>query len=424
MMVYQVCMAVFSTALLRWFYQIFLDEKKNRIVKFGYGLYAIWQIIAWLDIPTGIRGSISLLAIFLFAFLFGGTIKERIFVAVLNGIFCLLCEAFVGSVCLAVLPPDYRHEMLLCDFFSKVLMFLIILYLRKSFGIIRNNFLTWKTSLVVAVFPMGSIFIAYNYFQMYERLSDKNNNGAITAVFVILLLLNLSVIFIYQKMASFYALKRQQSVMELQLDLISKHNYEQEQSIKQIRKMKHDLKNHMLYAKNLLQLKQYSELEEYYENNYVIDEWNELFLVQSGNSLVDSLVNYKYQLAKKNGIMFKAKVNIPTHMSYNTPELCIILGNALDNAIEANLDKKIDNSFVELVIKYEKENLYIQIKNSYDGVLIKDEKHRIISRKENNLNHGIGIASIRNSLVRFHGDYDVICEEKIYRLNMILYPEG
>lgn len=94
---------------------------------------------------------------------------------------------------------------------------------------------------------------------------------------------------------------------------------------------------------SLLQNKQYEKLERCIKELTNLKSLEGLKIANIENSIVDAFINYKYEMAKKNGIEFRVKLDIPTRLPFENGDLGIILGNALDNALEANLRSRWKN---------------------------------------------------------------------------------
>ena len=93
---------------------------------------------------------------------------------------------------------------------------------------------------------------------------------------------------------------------------------------------------------------------------------------KSGNFAIDALLNYKNRIAESKNIKIKLEQRIPTTLPYKASDLCIILGNLLDNAIEAS--ENCANKEIDVYIVYAKNRLKISTKNYYEGEINKDKE--------------------------------------------------
>ena len=114
-------------------------------------------------------------------------------------------------------------------------------------------------------------------------------------------------------------------------------------------------------------------------------------------------------------------MDVPTSLPFDEADLCIVLGNALDNAIEACLRGEVLEPYVELKIKYDVGNLIIIVENSFDGTIKKNHQGKILTRKKKIKNHGIGIDSMKRVVEKYHGFFDVEDSDGKFRLKCILY---
>ena len=100
-------------------------------------------------------------------------------------------------------------------------------------------------------------------------------------------------------------------------------------------------------------------------------------VTNSGNIVIDSLIGYWYVAAKKAGIEFSVNLNIPMEMPFRGADICLILGNLLENAVEAT-QRAEGEKYIRLHMKYDKNNLLLFVENNYKGVLATVYKGNII----------------------------------------------
>ncbi len=110
--------------------------------------------------------------------------------------------------------------------------------------------------------------------------------------------------------------------------------------------------------------------------------------VKTGNRNIDSIINYKVHEARVHNIIVKTHINIPKEFNISSFDLIVILGNLIDNAIEA-LDKTI-NKKLEIELIFKKGVFYINIKNDFNGEIIK-KNDLFETTKRNKKIHGLGL---------------------------------
>ena len=179
--------------------------------------------------------------------------------------------------------------------------------------------------------------------------------------------------------------------------------------------MKHDIEN------------QFSVLNEMIENGDI--EGAKAYLVKlgsfvrlanrmcyTGNNAVDSIVNIKGSIARNDGIEFICKVNIITSIKADEMELCRIIGNGLDNAIEGCERSSADSKHICFSISEDKDKLIITITNTSDKVDIM----ALTSTKKDKGLHGIGISSIKSSVERLGGLVKFDYADGIFKLSIMV----
>jgi sensor histidine kinase regulating citrate/malate metabolism len=151
-----------------------------------------------------------------------------------------------------------------------------------------------------------------------------------------------------------------------------------------------------------------------------IHEGNTLYC-DSGNHVIDSTINFKLHSAQKRGIKIEVEVFIPKDLEVPLFDVTNILGNLLDNALEA-VDK-VGNfeKWLYVNVKYVKGHLLIEVTNSYDGIVKKHHGEQIVTRKKNEEEHGFGLKSIRSIAHKYDGEMQVSYDEKQFSNKVVLF---
>jgi sensor histidine kinase regulating citrate/malate metabolism len=187
-----------------------------------------------------------------------------------------------------------------------------------------------------------------------------------------------------------------------------------EESYNRTREIRHDMKNHIISLKGIAENGDREQLLNYLEK--MTDALEEATYISfSKNSAVDAIINEKLLIAQKN--------NISTHFdilplnSENVPsmDICTILSNALDNAIEACL--KIDNPTERYInVRITADNgIFISVANP-TAHPPKKRAGVIISSKNDKENHGLGLKSIKRTVEKHNGDILIKYEKGIFTL--------
>lgn len=186
-------------------------------------------------------------------------------------------------------------------------------------------------------------------------------------------------------------------------------------SYKQVREFKHDIENQFSVLKDMLENDDIDAAKK-----YLVKLSSFVRLANrpccTGNNAIDSIVNIKGSLAQTYGIKFICKANIITSIKADELELCRIIGNCLDNAIEGCLRCDAFHKHIWFSISEEQEKLFLVITNTSDKV---DVNVLSSTKKEEGL-HGIGISSIKSSVNRLDGLIKFECDSEIFKVNIMI----
>lgn len=165
-----------------------------------------------------------------------------------------------------------------------------------------------------------------------------------------------------------------------------------------MRGWRHDYHSHLQSLKVKLNQGQIEEAAKYL--NELEEDLDDIHqLVESGNVNVDAILNSKLSLAIEQDIDVNVKVAIPEKLPLTDIDCCVLLGNLIDNAIEA-CEKVEENKFIRLYIGIYKKQLYMSITNATNEVVRKyDEEY--ISKKRGN--HGHGLKRINKVVEKYNG---------------------
>ena len=141
----------------------------------------------------------------------------------------------------------------------------------------------------------------------------------------------------------------------------------------------------------------------------------------TGNRTVDAVLGFEQALAKEKKITVEEHISIPRDMEVSDSVLCGVLGNALDNAIEACSRLKEEERVIKIFMKVERKNLFIEIKNYYDGTILATQDGRLISRKENPQEHGMGLRIMHELLDHADGNLETKWDERVFTLRVMIY---
>lgn len=207
-------------------------------------------------------------------------------------------------------------------------------------------------------------------------------------------------------------------IANYQNDLIDKQYAEVENMYRTMRGWRHDYHNHIQTMKAYLQMNKIEELNQYLNN--LDNDLNTVdTVIKTGNVMIDAILNSKISLAKAKDINVNAKAIVPNQLKILEIDLCVIIGNLLDNAIEACL--KIENEsdrFIRIYVDIFKEQLYISVQNANGGMIKKIGKTYQSTKLTNS--HGFGLKRIDNIVNKYNGYINRQNEEGVFATEVML----
>jgi hypothetical protein len=190
------------------------------------------------------------------------------------------------------------------------------------------------------------------------------------------------------------------------------------QQMNEIGKIKHEFDHFVQSTIHFTEEGNVNKLKEYL-SEYSAKAKADSFVELSDHAVVNSILRYYDLQAKENGILFENKCVIDSRITISDSDLCMILGNALDNAIYAC--KQLDSSksrFVSIEAITMEDKWLIKVTNSYDGQLVIHDGRYLSSKSETI--HGFGIRNIEQVIKSYGGIMQIEHNEKVFTLMAIV----
>ena len=168
------------------------------------------------------------------------------------------------------------------------------------------------------------------------------------------------------------------------------------------RKSTHDFRKHISTISTLISKNQVKIAQEYI-NQLIEHQTERILLVNTHNSTIDAVLNQKGYLAKQYDIDMRFEVNDLSGIKMKSIDCTILLGNLLDNAIEACNNLKEREKWIQVSVIRDFEILFISVLNP--SVPVKIINNEIASTKENPSFHGFGIRNIKDILHKYNAEY-------------------
>lgn len=189
-------------------------------------------------------------------------------------------------------------------------------------------------------------------------------------------------------------------IEKYQRELIDTHYQEVETMYKKMRGWRHDYRNHIQTMKVLADKGDLESLKEYLnkldEDLSTVDT-----VVKTGNAMADAILNSKISLAKSKGINVKVDAHVPVKLKMSELDLCVILGNLFDNAIEASLPLPEENRLIRVYMVMKNTQLYISFTNF--TATKKQVKTSNLFKTTKGDGHGFGLIRIDSIIEKLDG---------------------
>lgn len=278
------------------------------------------------------------------------------------------------------------------------------------------------SSRFIAIISLYSIIM----FLFLAKFYELNTNKAIVSygvfnsiMFVVVILLSYVIIFIaIYSVNKNMELQYKFKIIDTQIEL-QKQNYNAlSESIESYYTFKHDIRYHILAIKSLIEAENYSGAKEYiskFDNSEIFPNVGRV----CENFTMDSFLKYYLGISTKYDIDFKIDVNIPKNISIEELDLLIVLGNCIENSVEACKKVNIKNRrYIDLKVNIKGLQMVIKIQNSFDGqVLI--EKNSIKTTKDEE-GHGIGLSSVKKVTEKYKGYFNTKYNNQEFQVNIII----
>ena len=434
---------IYILGVMETFFQLYFLAKilKKKMWTPFYFLFAVGSVITNEFIPSGtIIGFVVfvLLISICGAFACHANFKDSILYATLTTEIMMLCSGIVNSLMSLQYPwlPAFFHEagniavMLICEAASSLLSVFCYCIVYRYFS--RDDLYPVDAlcpadapdtamgmqQMFLIFVPILMIFIMSNYIKaieydfQFEILVDKGpaehlfSHGQMLSMYFLGLASLFCILFSYKKLQQNFRLSTELSLLEQQEHSLNQYVEEAKTRYDRTKSFRHDIRNHIAVVKKLLQGGKLEEAVSYIED---MDDMAEKmsFPCSTNNPVVDILVGNKLGIAKSMGIDVDCSLLLPYPCSLRDIDICIVLSNALDNAIRAV--KSLGTATEKYICvsgRLQGDFLMMEIENSFRG--------------NGAFKKGTGLSNINAVAEKYGGAMSIKTQENVFVLHVLL----
>lgn len=394
--------------IIRYMGVFFKPEKNKKIlilVIFGYYVSAL-LVSFFFAIPI-LNFFISIAGIFAISCAFKGNILKKVLIILSVGVLNACCDI----IAYAVLAPRLAYMQIDISYLFTILLVLICEQLVSRLVRGRNACFMPDHFVILTLIPGCSLVI------LYIVANEFRTRLQVAAVAVSLLMINVLVFYIYHVILENYLNRLKYEMIEEKAKAYANELEILSETCRRTQSLQHDMKHHILELKNLNDHQRVNEVREYLENMesamHISGEY-----VRSGNCRIDSVLNYLLTEAEEKLTDVQSRIRLPENAGLNVFKLNIILGNLMENAVEAAV--RTEEKKLSLEVELDRGILYIRIVNSYNGML-RRKGSGFMTTKSGNGEHGIGLRNVREIVEEENGSITMTADGKEFVTEVISY---
>lgn len=203
---------------------------------------------------------------------------------------------------------------------------------------------------------------------------------------------------------------------EWQMEEIEKQQTQIRSLHENARKLKHDMRNHLMVIASFLEKGQNQEAMQY--TSEILDRLNNVHsYVETGNAILNLVLNEKLTLARNEKIDVKAQIDQVPFEKISGVDLSALIANLLDNAIEASKTEKEKEIRIKVFRKKGYEG--ISVKNRIVSSVLEHNPELNTSKAEKE-SHGFGIQRVKEIVSQYEGMYDFYEEDGFFCVNVFI----
>lgn len=333
------------------------------------------------------------------------------------------CSECIASGILALLNQivnnlNYTYATSAAILCARLMFFLMTIIFNRILH--RKQFYIHNPSIYITpVLSLILLLLLVLFSNTYAKPLTTTGNILLFVPAILLIAVNILVFYIWERQSKIYILQIHNDILNNTINM-QQQQYKSENQIRTLfHKEKHDYKNLMIGLKSELESgnidKAIAKIDEH------IGALSKSPISNSGCYPLDSIINYKGELADSYGITIKTNFELEEELTVSGDDLCVLFGIALDNAIEYLSAHKELSQVIRITVNVSKGVLTFDISNSVaENINIKDNR---IPSSKNSPEHGYGLESAKHILKKYGGELFLSCRQKVFHFGVSMCME-
>lgn len=411
---------LFTLYTIYRFSNVFFTKRKNDRLFFvlSYSVYFALLSFVCLVIDIPICTLITnVLGMFLLTFNYIASLKERLISVAYMYAFMFAVELVVVAVTgifhIDIYSKgDYNKStaLVICN----IITYLLVRILENHKRIKWNETISNQLFAATLFIPISTIIIAILFVH-----NTNSNKNALLLLLSLLLGLNAFTFYLYDKLCEKYNEHYKARITEAERNYYYNQCKLMQRSTEDILRFRHDINNHFTVISNLIAKCDYNDAKVYIEQLIKSNDNTAVMFSQTGNIIIDSIINYKLSGIDTNDINISTDIVVPSKTNVEIMDLSTILNNLLDNAIRA-LDEMSGEKILKIIIKYSRHRIIIRITNTFENRLSLENGEYLTTKPDKN-GHGVGIKNARAAAEKYNGILQIKTEDGVFITDVLLY---
>jgi len=395
----------------------FLGQRKTSMFQLGatfifcIGLYLFnnFVLVPMDFILGGFLGILCALANDLtISFNYQASFKKRLACSIITVSLIIFIETFIAILAVIIsnqiiVNLGYVYVLL------GVLNYLCALWFYRFKNFKKATFISKKLWFLFLSIPILSVFFVFIFLIQLSLFF-----AAISIIF--LFIINFIILYYQDALSTNYQIKLQSTLDVQEKEYYFTQNKLMIETVEMVKSIRHDMKLHLATLRDFAT--DHPEMICYINSLIGELEKSEIHS-DTGNVAFDSVINFKLKSVKEDGIAIHLDIFVPMLIGIETADIVIILGNLLDNALDAVA--RVADKFIKVHILYEKGNLLIKVENSFNGNVKTNKETGELETLKTNNDHGYGLKNIRQSARKYDGTVNLSYDNKVFVTEVLLY---